>query len=139
MATPTAAKIGYGSELRVKIGASFERVAEVHDIDGPNEEQNDVEVTNLDSAGRRREYIPGLTDPGMLTLETNFTKGEYNRLRDLKDNATVTDWEYELTDGSLLEFQGYVKAVGLRMVVDDKITSPVTVKITGDVEFTAAA
>lgn len=134
MATPSAATLGYGSELRVKVSGTFLRVAEVHDADGPNEEVNDVEVTNLDSADSRREFIGGLIDPAALTFECNFTKAEYIRMRSFL--RVKTDWEYQMTDGTIQAFSGYVKNTGTKMVVDDKITMPIGVKITGPITVT---
>ena len=71
----SAATIGYGSTLKKGDGATpeiFTTIAEVFSIEPPSQESDDVEVTNLDSLGRMKEYIAGMGEPGELSFEMNF-------------------------------------------------------------------
>ena len=74
----TDAITGYGSSFEVHDGASpgawFE-FAEVKTIGLPNEAQERLDATHLQSPGRTREFIAGFIDPGEQTITMNWVPG----------------------------------------------------------------
>jgi hypothetical protein len=128
--------LGYGSKLELITGGPT-RIARVKTIDGPEEDSSDVDVSSLDSVNSRKDYIPGMIDPSTLELEMWFTKTTFALLKSIM--RTIKTWKYTLTDGSVFDFDGYVKTHGPGMELEDGITAACTIKITGDVAFTPAA
>lgn len=133
--------IGYGSKLKIEEpdgSGTFVDIAEVMDVPWPELENSDVEFTNLDSANRTREYKRGLIEPGTLEFSINYTKAEYERLKDLQASGAERSWRILLTDASKLELDGYVKSIGGDGPIDDRQTNNITIKVSGTVTFTPA-
>jgi hypothetical protein len=80
------------SEAQLAQGCTIEfgstGVIEVTSIDGLGPENSDVDVTSHSSAGRTREFIPGLIDPGELTMAVNFAEQDAGQ-QSLFDNANA--------------------------------------------------
>jgi predicted secreted protein len=71
----SAAKIAYGSKLEVENAAGsgvFVQVAEIKSVSKPNASVDEVEVTHMESPGRAKEFIAGLTDYGTIEFDLNF-------------------------------------------------------------------
>ena len=72
----SASIFGHGTFLQIGDGAvseMFTTIAEVMNIDGPNLQQETVEVTSHDSTDRWREFIGGLKDGGEISFGLNFS------------------------------------------------------------------
>ena len=118
---------------------TFTTIAEVNSIDGPNKSRDTIDVTSLNSTDGYREFIPSFRDAGEVSLEMNFTQAGYIIMTD--DFETEDSREYRITlpdtGGTLIEFDAYVTSLGLGIPMDDKVTAPVTLKITGPVRITS--
>lgn len=134
----TAAKLGYGSKLKRSIASVLTDVLEVLSVSGPNFDKNEVDITNFDSTGGFREFIGGLKDGSEVSFETNFVKTEYARLYASYQAGTVETWQWLGTDGSKIDFTGFVKSMGMETPVDTQITNSFTVRVSGAPTFTAA-
>lgn len=134
--------IGFGTTIEVETtpGVWF-KLGFVNDVNPPDDSTDDVDVTHMESPGRRRQYIAGLIDGGEGSFGVNWIPGnptdEYVRAwratgenRDLRltypNNVTETFPTYP---------KGWSKAVPL----DDKMTATLTVKMAGDIEYGVAA
>jgi len=130
----TAAIIGSGTTFS---GAALGALAELLDVSGPEVSVSDVDATSMGSTDNFEESIPGLANGGEVTLELNFLKASvtalYAAIR-VVDTFTIT-----LPDGSTNVFSGYLKGIGQKTPVKDKITVSATFKVTGKPAFTAAA
>lgn len=71
----TSAYHAYSTVLALSDGgspAAYANIAEIRSIDGVNIERDMLEVTYMGSAGRAKEYIAGMADSGMVSLELNY-------------------------------------------------------------------
>jgi predicted secreted protein len=116
--------------------SEFESIAEVNSISGPSMSRDTIDVTSLDSTGGYREYIPGFRDGGTISLTMNFTNTTFEIMQGDFEDEEEKYYEIVLpdTDTTTLEFRGIVTELPLEISPDDKITSSVTIKITGEVK-----
>ncbi len=128
------------------VGSSFQRerdnssgtylaIAEVGSITGPNLSRGTIDVTSLDSTDGYREFIGSFRDGGELTFEMNFTRDGYIFMKTDLEDDDKKNYRIVLTDtgATTFDFLGFVTAVGLAVPLDDKVSSSVTIKISGPV------
>jgi len=110
-------------------------IAEINSITGPNMSRDTIDVTSLDSVGGYREIIPGFRDPGAVVLNMNFTRDTYDLMKSDFESDDLQNYEIILPDEeeTTLEFEGLVTELPLAIPIDDKVTSDVTIKISGQV------
>lgn len=93
----------------------------------------EIDVTDLSSTGK--EFILGLKDEGEITISMNLDTGDTQQtaLRTARDEATVRDFELDLTDSgpTTISFSGFVKSFAIDLAVDSKIGLEVAIRITG--------
>lgn len=135
---PSNAFAGVGTHLQLGDGASseaFANIAEVNSIDGPNISVETIDVTSLDSTGGYREFIASFIDGGEVTMEMNFTRASYDDLKIILDARAKRNFKIVLPDTGLtaFAFSALVTALGLGIPKDDKVTSSMTLKISGQV------
>jgi predicted secreted protein len=113
----------------------WEDMAEITNVDGPNKSRDVIDVTSLDSTGGYREFIGGFRDGGTVTLPMNFTRDTYDRMNEDYESNDLANYEIILPDAeeTTLEFQGLVTELGLGIPNDDKISSDVSIKVSGKV------
>ncbi len=121
------------------VGTVFKRnsvaVAEVNSISGPNITRGTIDVTSLDSTGGYREFIGGFRDGGEVTLNMNFTLDSYDDFKVDIEASTLKTYSIELpdTNTTTFSFSALVTSLGMAVPMDDKVTSDVTLKISGQV------
>lgn len=91
---------GSSLEYSTDGGTNWNNFAEPIGVAVPEISQDYIDVTNLDSTGGFREYIPGLKDAGELTFEFNYTPAMFTALKPLGDNNTLTKWRLTLPLGA---------------------------------------
>lgn len=118
---------------------TFNAIAEINSIQGPDKSRKTIRVTSLDSTGGYEEFIASFRDPGQVVLEMNFTRDGYEAMNDDFELDTRVDYQIVLPDTghTTLDFEGLVVNLGLGIPLDDKITAPVTIKISGQVTLTS--
>jgi len=118
---------------------TFNAIAEINAIDGPNKTRDTIDVTSLDSTGGYREFIASFRDAGSVNLEMNFTRDGYIAMNDAFETDTLIDYQIVLPDtgNTTLDFSGLVVDIGMAVPLDDKITAPVVIKISGEVSLTS--
>jgi predicted secreted protein len=116
-------------------GGTWENIAEINSISGPGMTRDTIDVTSLSSMGGYREFITGFRDGGTINLSMNFTRATYETMKDDFEDDTAKNYEIVLPDAenTSLEFTGLVTEVPLDISADDKITSSVVIKISGEV------
>jgi len=127
------AVVGVGVKFRRWSGSAWADVAEVNSISGPGMTKETIDVTSLDSTGGYREFIPGFRDGGTLQLTMNFSYATYSLMKTDFDSEDTVNYEIVFVDGTSFEFAGFVTELPLEITPDDKVTSSVTIKITGEV------
>ena len=118
---------------------SFDAIAEINTITGPNKSRGTIDVTSLDSTGGYKEFIAGFRDAGEVTLNMNFTLAGYADMDADFEIDTLTNYQIVLPDtgNTTFEFAALVTALGLAIPMDDKVTADVTLKISGTVTLTS--
>ena len=141
---PSTASRGHGTKLRKVSGTNSTLVAQIIDI-STEAEVDDIDVSNMDSTNRRREFLPGMVDEGEVSLTLVYAKGQASTLKGLV-GADAASFEIELTDrtntsgtGSVLAFTGYGKGLGFETSYEDKVQNTFTLKISGETTFTPSA
>ena len=116
-------------------------IAEVNSINGPGMSRDTIDVTSLDSTGGYREFIGGFRDGGTVTLSMNFTRAGYELMKNDFESDVLQNYEIFLPDAdqTSLEFTGLVTECPLSIVPDDKITTDITVKISGEVTLNSGS
>ena len=73
----TEATIGYGTVIRVGVGAgpTWTTLQHVLDVEWPMAEADEHEATAMDSPNRTKEYVAGLIDNGEVTIPLNWVPG----------------------------------------------------------------
>lgn len=140
---PTAASIGYGSLLEISTdgGSTWDEIAEVFSITPPSSSVDIVDVTHMQSAGRDREFILGLNDPGEASMELNFVPGSDTDAMLLEIKAAYERVKCRITwpNSVVWTFDGLLTGYEPAAPNDDKMTATVTFKVTGSVVSTPAA
>ena len=124
---------GVGTVFQRWSGSGWVPIAEVNSISGPTMSRDTIDVTSLDSTGGYREFIAGFRDPGTVQLTMNFTNTTYDTMKTDFDDDDAQNYEIVLPDNTSLEFLGLVTELPVEIAADDKVTSTVSIKISGEV------
>jgi len=118
---------------------TFNAIAEINSVQGPDKSRAVIDVTHLGSTGGYREFIAAFRDGGQVVLEMNYTRDGYLDMNDDFEIDTRVDYQIVLPDtgNTTMEFSGLVVNLGLGVPLDNKITAPVTIKISGPVTITS--
>jgi len=137
--------IGWGAEFQLHNGTSLIELVGVFELTVPNEQADDVEITNFKSAGKKREYIQGLIETGEGTMSMNYVPGSATDTlcQAAKSAGDTRAYKIVIPDAAgdpAWEIDGfcYVKGYERGIPVDDRITATLTVKFTGDTTEAAA-
>lgn len=123
---------------RSDMGSSptFTPIAEITGIEGPDKSRGTIDVTSLDSEDGYREFIGGFRDGGTIELEMNYTEDGYDDMNDDYESEDRVDYQIALPNGVILTFSGLVVNLGMAIPLDDKVSAPVSIKISGKVNKT---
>ncbi len=130
--------IGFGTSIATSSGAT---IGQIRSISGPATDVNDVDVTTLDSTDNWRDFLPGLVDPGEVTLGLAYGNDVVTHTLLATRHSARTSATYTLTHGSTAwsantqAFTGYVKSLGQEIPLDDLVTLDVTFKLSGSAGF----
>ena len=111
-------------------------VTTIGDVDSGD--ASDIDVTHLQSEAK--EYLIGLKDSGVITLEGNLVIGDLGQiqLQQARNDETPRDFRMTLTDSApatVLTFTAYVKKYGTSAGVDSKLPFNVSLRVTGPVAW----
>lgn len=133
------ARIGWGSEFYLANAAGvLKALDEVTEVALPEETVDDVEVTHMKSPGRRKEYKPGLIEPGDGQVTLNYVPGSATDilLREAQNSGKVRAFKTTLPDETgkpawaVTGFL-YVKSRSRAIPLGDRMTCQVNVRFTG--------
>lgn len=123
-------------------------------ISGLGGARDQIDITCLDNT-EDREYLPGLGNPGQMSVPFNFIPSHISHqvLFDLKESGEVIDWIVCLSDGTAAptidvggevtppalrtsaEFRGFVQDVNIDIATNEKVTGTLTVQRSGKVNW----
>lgn len=126
-------------------GTTFTPIPEVKGLAVPEVDIEYQDVTNLDSAGGYREYIPGLKDAGEITMPAGYTSDLYELAVGYQNNGTLLYFRVTLpaedgqAAGDVHQFEGYVRAQLEQNAVGDPIGMNLVVRTSGAPSFAKGA
>jgi predicted secreted protein len=117
-------------------GTTFETIANVTSISGPERKRETIDVTAHDSPGGWMEFLGGLKDGGEVSLDVNYDPAETTHdLDDDFDDVDPRNYRIVILPGTEDEWTWTFKAVlttlGDEFPYDDKMARSMTVKVTG--------
>lgn len=120
---------------------TFEELAEVVSIGGPNESADEIDVTHQRSAGGYREFIQSFKDGGEFSMDLNFVGASISQQNIRSDFASGETKRRRIyyPDGSYSTFLAWVKGVGNTSSVGNKVAMTVNVRVSGPVVLTPAS
>ena len=132
---------GYGSVLQVTTTTGDLAIGQVRTITGPGVSFGDVDTTCMDSSSNYRTFVPGLGDPGELSISLVYapTTVSHKRLMYYMGQRSVKSFKlYHGTTAAGDEdaFSAYVKGMSRTIPMDDIITGDITLKVTGKPAYT---
>lgn len=138
--------IGHGAQFWIDNDSAVStKVAEVIAISLPNPQQSDVEATHFESAGRTREYIPGLIDNGEISISINYDAGSatdtliLSALGDAEARECMVSIPTSSGTNQEFTFDGIVKGYERSIPIDDRQTAVITIRVAGAVVQAAAS
>ncbi len=113
----------------------FTTIAEITGFSGPQNTQELIDATHLESTDGFREYLPGLRDGGSITFSGNYLPTNANQLQLSTDLVDGTRRNYRVvwSDAGQTtdEFGGYVVGFTPSAQLGDKLSFDGEIKITG--------
>jgi hypothetical protein len=142
----TTARIGYGTTLTDKgvAGSGTDAIGEITDLNIGGITLETVDATHMDSADAFREHIAGLLDSGDVTftlqcLPVNSGSAlNWHRIKDNQKARSLVVYEIKLPTNVTATFSAFVTSIGIPIPLDDKITTAVTLKVSGEIVFANA-
>ena len=137
----TNAVVSQGTVFKRGDGTSnetFTAISEINSVSLPSRSRPTIDVTDLDSVVR--EFLVGIRDNGQVTLSMNFTRDTYIDMNTDFENTSSVNYQivFPDTNNTTMDLAMYV--INLDGDVpgpDEKITSNVTFKISGDFTITS--
>jgi predicted secreted protein len=119
---------------------TWEDIAEINSIEGPNEDRDTIEVTSLDTEGGYDEFITGFMEGGTLVLNMNFNRSGYEVMKQDFEIDLVRNYRIVLPDDedTTLEFEGLVTEIPITMEAENQLTADVTIQVSGEVTIASA-
>lgn len=139
------ARKGWGGQVWLSSDDTEGNLAKLVEVTGfplPEDKIDEIEVTHLESPGRRKEYISGLIDGGEVEVELNYVPNSLTdqRIRAARDAGDVRFLRFVIPDevGTpqwQVDTNGFVSGYSRGPVQpNEKIAATVTFRITGDQE-----
>ena len=139
--TGSQAFAGQGTQLQRGNAASpevFTSLAEVKNIQRSGAKVDLQDVTNMDSVGAYREYLPTLLDAGEVSFSGNYIPGDTTQqtLQSDFDSRAKKNWKIVLPNTlGAWSFAAYVSSFDFDLPTDKEATITVKLKITGKPTF----
>ena len=126
--------IGYGSRVRIGRGAAptWTELQFVGDLEMPDEQIDEIEVTHMQSPNRRKQFIAGLTDGGEVGVPMNYIAGSATDIVLQAIKATGEDVQVEITltaTGTPEVYGGFLKSYARSAPVNDKMMATATFRL----------
>ena len=137
------ASIGYGSHFHIfqteDSPMDWLDLGEVTSITPPSATTDIIDVTHMQSPGGRREFVPGLIDPGECSFDMNYIPGSAGDtyllgLLDLAPALRKRRCKIIYPNQVADVFEALIQTYAPTVPVDDKMTATVTFKVTGTVD-----
>jgi hypothetical protein len=125
--------LGAGATLQVNL-SGWQTLGNITAINGPEIETDDVNITNLSSPNLFKVWMAGWADAGVAEMEANFDPGTFATL--YAQIRVSNSWQIVFSNGSKWTFTGYLKNIKTENPLEEQVTMPFSIKITGQPTFT---
>ncbi|HLW51317.1 MAG TPA: phage tail tube protein [Candidatus Angelobacter sp.] len=132
------AAIGTVFQKKNTTDVSYVHIAEVISINWANVKLDLIDVTNMDSTGFYREFLPTLFDGGEISFELNYLPQDATQqaLKTDYDARTLLNMQLVLPSSlGTWSFTGYIQEMGKVLEIDKQAKQSVKVKVTGKPTF----
>ncbi|MFD1913801.1 phage tail tube protein [Halodurantibacterium flavum] len=133
----TGVGLGYGARIRIGRGATpaWTTLIGPGDFELPAGEVDEIEATSHDSPNRTKEFIPGLTDNGTMTVPVDYIPGNDQDvlLRELRRTGELIQLEITPAGGTPELWAAWVKSYGRSAPVNGKATATIGFRINGEI------
>lgn len=144
---PSSGLHPYGSKIEVSDdGNSWNAIAEVADIDPPDETVIEAKATHLLSDNAAKEKKPGISETGDCKFMLNFTKAQFNTFKGYRRLMKFWRISHPLDVGETTPtryvFQGFWKRLGTQKLDPEAtqvIQAAVEIAVTGIITYTQGA
>ena len=142
----TTAKHGHGAVLTTDATTNFASsttLGQVVSISGPNHARDSIDVSNMGSTDKWREFVNGMLDSGEFSGDIVYDGTTYAAAMSSQFTNSANYWKINIMDGtnaaasSSIYCQGFLTSLGHSIPYDDKISQSFTVKLTGVPVFAA--
>ena len=128
---------GYRSIVATSTG----EIAQLTGVSGPGVDFNEADTTTMDSSSNYRTSVPGLGNPGDLTIGLMYdpTAVPHKRLAYYMGQRSVKAFKlYHGTTAAGDEdtFSAWIKSLGREIPMDGMITADITLHVTGKPGYT---
>jgi predicted secreted protein len=108
-------------------------LSEIPSIGGPNKTKKTYDSTDLDSTGGYEEFISGFKNSGEVAIPMHFTHDGYKIMNTIFEQKDLYYFKIVLSNDeqTIFDFAAIVTALGSDVPYDEKVTAPVTLKISG--------
>ncbi len=140
-----AAKHGFGAKFFLHDGTALVEISDVLSVTPPSPTVETIDATTHGSAGAAREFIAGLIDTGEGSIRVNWVPGSAS---DVLMSAAVLSrvvkaWKINVPAGTgTRDFTGNCVVTGYEkddVVIDDKMTAILSIKVSGLITEAAGA
>jgi len=137
-----AKTFGYGTVLQVTTTTGDAAIAQLTNISGPGVDFAECDTTTMDSSSNFRTSVPGLGDPGDMSLSLMYDPAAvtHKRLAYYAGQRSVKAFKlYQGGSTAASEedtFSAWVKSIGREIPMDNMITCDVTLHVTGKPGYT---
>lgn len=133
--------IGYGAEFEVRDGTQSDSdwvsLGLITNLTPPNDTVDQIDITHMQSPGRRKQYVAGLSDPGEMSLDLNYMPGRptdefviaWRRSGETRESRI----KYPTTTSLVDTFPTFVSSYAPGIPAADKMTATLGLKVAGDV------
>lgn len=132
-----AGKHGFGAKFFLHNGTALTEIADIMAVTPPSPTVETIDTTTHGSEGGVREFIAGLIDTGEGSIRINWVPGSASDtlLSAAVMSRAVKAWKINVPAGTgTRDFNGNCIVTGYEkddVVIDDKMTAVVTIKVSG--------
>jgi len=139
--TNAATDIGLLTTFGKVVGSTYTPFAEMTELNPPETSRDSVEFTHFASPDGYREFKPGLSDGGELSLTYNLVPGLFDdaTIHAHLADRTVDGWRIQYPNGAQLNVKGFATSHGHAVPMEDRMTGSATFKVTGKPVLTQGA
>lgn len=131
---------GYGSVLQVTTTTGDAAIGQITGISGPGVDFPEVDTTTMDSSSNYRTSVPGLGNPGDVTIGLMYDPGSVPHKRLAYYMGQRSTKAFKLYHGTTAAdedaFSAWVKSMGREIPMDGMVTSDITLHVTGKPGYT---